>query len=365
MELNDYSAKTGDCHGPEAFKRLEQLIEGEEVRLSANDANSTGLKGRIQRFAAVERNGAWTDVATIMLREGHALWFPDHDEYTNNVAYQRAVRFARSQGVGLWDRDHCGSGPQQEAWLRMWVQWDADGIDANNVNGEYVKIKNAGTEAVSLGGWMLRDSALRTTHDPTSPLRHYIFPVGTTIPPGGSLKIHVGHGVNTPTTLYWGQDEPIFENADPNGRDDGDGAYLFDPDGDLRTEFMYPCLAWRCSDPNKPHVRVSKVVYDPPGFDIAANESITIRIPKTSVATQVPLEGYVLENWPYSYEFGPDDVLLRGQPMTIVMGVGVDTATTKYWGFTKSVLNNTGDTAAVRTFDNIVLHCRNWGKKYC
>jgi len=218
---------------------------------------------------------------------------------------------------------------------------------------------------VSLGGWMLRDSALRASHDPGSPLRHYIFPAGVTIPAQSSIKIHVGHGVDTPTTLFWGQNEPIFENADPNGRYDGDGAYLFDPDGDLRAEFMYPCLAGRCPDANKPNVRVSQVVYNPKGFDLASNESITIRIPKRSAATSVKLEGYVLENWPYSYAFDADDVLVKGRPMTIVMGPGVDTADRKYWGFTKSVLNNTGDTAKVRTFDNIVLDCLNWGNQLC
>ena len=365
MELNDYIAKTGDCHGPEAFQRLEQLIEGKQVRLSALDPGSTGLKGRIQRFVEVNRAGVWVDVAKVMLREGHALWFPDKEEYVNNVAYQRAARYARNQGVGLWDRDACGVGPQQDAWLRMWVQWDADGVDANNVNGEWVKIKNLGSEAVSLGGWMLRDSALRANHSPTSPLRHYIFPAGVSIPPGGALKVHVGYGVDTPTTLFWGQSEPIFENADPNGRFDGDGAYLFDPDGDLRADFMYPCLAGRCPDPNKPHVRVGKIVYDPKGVDVAANESITLRIPKTSPATAVSLDGYLLENWPYSYEFPTGTVLRRGHPLKVVMGVGIDTATTKYWGFVRPVLNNTGDTAKVRTFDNIVLHCRNWGNQVC
>ena len=365
MELNDYSAKTGECHGVEAFQRLEQIIEGEQVRLSALDPSSTGLKGRIQRFVEVNRDGIWVDVAKIMLREGHALWFPDKDEYVNNVAYQRAVRYARSNGVGLWDRDYCGVGPQQDANLRVWVQWDADGVDANNVNGEWVKIKNLGSEPVSLGGWMLRDSALRETHDPSSPLRHYIFPAGVIVPPQSSIKIHVGNGTDTATTLYWGQNEPIFENADPNGRYDGDGAYLFDPDGDLRADFMYPCLAGRCPDPNKPNVRVSQVVYNPLGFDLPDKESITIRIPKKSVATAVSLEGYVLENWPYSYAFDADDVLVKGKPMTIVMGPGVDTAERKYWGFRKSVLNNTGDTAKIRTFDNIVLDCQNWGNQTC
>ena len=39
----------------------------------------------------------------------------------------------------------------------------------------------------------------------------------------------------------WTLAHPMFENPPPDGRALGDGAYLFDPQGDLRAWMMYPC----------------------------------------------------------------------------------------------------------------------------
>ena len=365
MELRDYVRKVGDCHAREAFARLEQLIEGKTVRLSAANPASTGLKGRLQRFVSVKINGRWRDVGRKLLREGHALWFPSAEEPSRNASYLRAARKARAAGVGLWDRDYCGHGPTSTADLRLRVQWDADGVDADNVNGEWVRIRNDGIAPVPLGGWLLRESALRVTHSPTAPLRQYRFPAGTVVAPGSALTVHVGKGTDGPTRLYWGQSEPVFENAEDDGRNDGDGAYLFDPDGDLRFDFMYPCLGRACSDPAIGDLEVFDAVYDPKGEDTAAGESISLRIPAGSDALAVPLEDYLLETWPYSYAFGVGEVLRRGEVLTVIVGTGEDTPLRRHWGFRTSILKNTGDVARIRTYDNIVVHCHAWGTARC
>lgn len=242
MELTDYVRKTGQCHGPEAYRRLRDLILGETVRLTARNPASVGLKDRIQRFVAVHRDGAWRDVGQTMLAEGHALWFPSYDEYSKNVAYQRAARSAQSRRVGLWDRDLCRSGPDQRMRLKLQVRWDADGADNYNVNGEWIKITNSGSRPANIGGWVVRDSALRERHSPTAPLRQFRFPTGTVIRPQKAIYLHVGRGTNTEGRFYWDQSDAIFENWENNGRNVGDGAYLFDPHGDARFWRMYPCL---------------------------------------------------------------------------------------------------------------------------
>ena len=365
MELDDYVAKTGDCHGPEAFRRLRQLVGGKVVQLSAADPASVGLKDRIQRFVQVEVDGVMRDVGEILLEEGQALWFPHAEEHANNARYQRAVRRARAAGVGLWDRDYCGRGPQQSARVKMWVQWDADGNDADNVNGEWVKIKNLGPDELRLGRWMLRESALRTDHRPTSPLREYTFPRGTVVPPRRSIFVHVGRGRDSDKRFYWQQVEPVFENSEDDGRNDGDGAYLIDPDGDVRFDFMYPCLKVRCTDRNQDNLRVKRVVWNPPGTDRVSQERITIAVPRSTNVRAVRLEGYLLEKYPYSYAFGAGDVVRKGKPLTLIVGSGTDTVRRKYWGFDRTILKNTGDTAKIRTFDNIVLHCKDWGNASC
>jgi hypothetical protein len=70
------------------------------------------------------------------------------------------------------------------------------------------------------------------------------------VPPGGSITVRVGKGTETESTLFWGLDDPIFENAKDNGRGMGDGAYLFDPQGDLRASMIYPCYLECVSPPD-------------------------------------------------------------------------------------------------------------------
>ncbi len=367
MELTDYYKKTGHCHGPEAYRRLRDLIMGKKVRLTAENPASVGLKGRIQRFVAVNRGGVWRDVGLMMLREGHALWFPSYEEHAKNVAYQRAARAAQAKGIGLWDRDFCGPGPDSGMQLKMWVQWDADGADKDNVNGEWIKIKNTGLAPADISGWLMRDSALRETHSPTAPLRQYHFPSATVIPPQQSIYLHVGIGTNAGNRYYWNQAEPIFENWEDNGRNDGDGAYLFDPQGDIRFDYMYICLKAVCTDPLRGQVRISNVVYDPPKTDLPENEMIEVRIPDTATVASVNLEGYLLESWPHSYAFDAGDVLNKGEVMTVVVG-GTPAASTrlqKFWGLPKIILDNPGGSARIRTFDNITIHCKAWADGSC
>ena len=67
-----------------------------------------------------------------------------------------------------------------------------------------------------------------------SALRRYVFPDWATLPPGESLTVYVGAGTDTWTEFFWDQRKPIFENPTGGERAMGDGAYLFDPQGDLR-----------------------------------------------------------------------------------------------------------------------------------
>ena len=131
-------------------------------------------------------------------------------------------------------------GPSPDAQLAVDVNWDADGPDQKNFNGEWVDIRNLGTTDVSLAGWWLRDSWLRFSapEDPGLPL-----PVLRRRARRRLVRLYVGCGENSaahPGRYFWCQKESVFENA--NGkRDVGDGGYLFDPRGNLRASMIYPC----------------------------------------------------------------------------------------------------------------------------
>ena len=111
----------------------------------------------------------------------------------------------------------------------MTVNPDADGNDGQNINGEWVRIRNTGTRAVSLHRWWFRDSDLR----------RYTFPASAVVPAGGSVTLHMGHGSDTRDTFYWGPRQPPLDNPSGDDRAMGDGGYLFDPRGNLRHWVIY------------------------------------------------------------------------------------------------------------------------------
>jgi endonuclease YncB( thermonuclease family) len=239
MELTHYSVDSslmrGDCHAVEATKRLRALIQGKKVQVKARSASSMS-GSRYRRTVNVYLNGAWRDVSTILLNEGHGLFLSNSTEYLPNRADATAAQAAAKKGIGLWDKDYCGSGPYQSAGLRLAVKWDADGNDYSNVNGEWIRIANDSSYAVPIGGWWVRDSAYRGT------LSHgYVFPSTAKVPARGSVVVYVGKGTRTSTKFYWGNSEPIFENATGYPKYIGDGGYLFDPQGDMRAWQQYPC----------------------------------------------------------------------------------------------------------------------------
>src|SRR5215218_4665929 len=218
MELTRYSThpekRRGQCHGLEATARLEQIIRRghNRVSLTASRANLIDHKGRLRRSVAVRIGGRWRDVGSMLIKEGHALWLPALDERAFNKTYNKLQQQAALRGKNLWDPTHCGSGPDQDVPLRVWVASDPIGNDEKNVNGEWVKIRNLGSQAVSLGGWWVRDSNLR----------RYTFPAGAAVAPGATVTLYSGAGTRTGSAFYWDLGEPIFENANGDGRDLGD-----------------------------------------------------------------------------------------------------------------------------------------------
>src|SRR5918992_565363 len=142
-ELDVYSHtpenRRGDCHGVEATNRLEQLIQaaGNRVRLSAQNPSSRSGP-RLRRMVSVGSNGQWVDLAQILVDEGHVLFHPNGTEWARNASYSKGAQQAALRGQNYWDTSYCGDGPDEDAQLVMWVNWDADGADGTHrVNGEW------------------------------------------------------------------------------------------------------------------------------------------------------------------------------------------------------------------------------------
>ncbi|MFH5802038.1 lamin tail domain-containing protein [Haladaptatus sp. CMAA 1911] len=102
------------------------------------------------------------------------------------------------------------------------VHADAAGDDADNLNDEYLVLKNTESEPLNLGEWQLSDEA---DH-------RYTIPTGTTLSPGEQITVHSGGGTNTNTDLYWNSGQPIWNNG-------GDTVIVVDTEGTTRLRETY------------------------------------------------------------------------------------------------------------------------------
>ena len=361
MELTDYSranGRKGECHAVEAAERLEYLLQGPRVkrrlvRIAAfrESSKTDGARGRLRRGVAYKSGGRWRDAGAVLMREGHALWDPNAQEWAWNKLYAKLAAQAASEGKRIWDPDSCGAGPSAQSVLSLKVKWDANGNDGKNINGEWVRITNTDlVNDVSLRGWYLRDAYLRAYEFP----KQFKFPGGAVIPAGGSIQVHVGKGRDTPTDYYWGEPDAIFQNVEGGGmKGAGDGAYLYDPDGDLRAWTQYPCQL-SCSDPAKGSVK------------IAANRTVpeSVRITNTSPAQTLELYEYEVETSPWFYEFGPRTILGPGQSIRVIVqrNASRDTALVKGWGLESFVLADRRDVVTLRNPLGAPITCIAWGR---
>src|SRR3954451_5586958 len=349
MELTSYisSRRAGDCHAVDATRRLEQLVKRSKgrVRLSALYPESRA-KGRLLRSVALRIGGRWRDVGRILLSEGLALWWPGHDEDASNMRYIVVAQKAAARGRGLFATNACGLGPSEGHPLGLWAQWDADGSDAANLNGEYVKVRNYDpVNWLPLDGWWIRDSGLT----------RFTFPPGAAVAPNSSVTVHVGEGVDGAGEYYWNRTTAVFGNPSRDNPEEGDGAYLFDPQGDLRAWMIYPCRVG-CTNPAQGQISLS----------IRPRKDEQIALTNTGGST-LDLDPYVLKTPPYSYAFPAGTQLGPGQTLRVHIQGDPDenTAGDRYWGMRGPILNNGGDLATLLTYNDIQIACTAYGSKSC
>lgn len=353
MEQTAYSAnpakRRGSCSALAATAALDALVTRARgvVRLTAQHA-ATSSRGRPVRSVAVRIGGRWRDVGGAQLASGNALWWPLRVEDAWNATYRVLAQRAALARRGIYAPARCGGGPSPDAALRLWVNWDADGNDDADVDGEWVVVRNDGAAAVAVGGWTLRDSALRS----------FTFPTGATIEPHAAITLHVGSGTPGDGVYFWGQSKPVFENATADGDGAmGDGGYLFDPRGNLRAFSIFPCRV-ACADPLDGQLGLT---VDP----AAKQESATI---ENRGAGAIDLEGYRLEADPRGFAFPPGTILPPGQRLRVVVGgrSADDQPLLLHWPVdTAPILANAGGAVRVATFTGVTVACASWGSGSC
>jgi endonuclease YncB( thermonuclease family) len=351
MELQRYSKyperRRGDCHGLEATAFIERYIKRSRfrIRLAAQRASSRSGR-RLRRSVWVRSGGRWRDLARLELAAGHALWLPAKDEWAHNGEYARLAAGAVAARRNLYDPGFCGAGPDQDLPVSIAVHWDADGDDEGNLNGEYVDIRNGGSRPLSLAGWFFRDSFLRFQRGTRTP--GFVFPAATVVPAGGSVRLRAGCGSSSARDLHWCLDGTAFENVTGGPRHVGDGGYLFDPRGNLRASFLYPCLV-ACADAAAGRVRL----------DPHPNRPEAITILNTS-GRPVDLSDHILKlrnrgkaaQYVFGHVFGPGTELPAGGVL-------------QYTPDTPNRFSDNGGVVELRTLDDSLTDCAAWGFGRC
>ena len=366
MELHRYSAdprkRRGDCHGVEATNIVERLIKRAHgrVRLAAQSAAST-TGGRLRRSVWVRSGGRWVDVSRVLMERGLALWLPNPVEYAHNLEYRRLAQEAAAAHRGLYDPAACGAGPDQDLPIELLVNWDADGNDAQNINGEWVDIRNDGPRDLPIGGWWFRDSWLEYNRNH---IPGFEFPGYARVPAGGSIRLHMGCGPNSPATpnvFYWCRPRPVFENAGDPRTQIGDGGYLFDPQGDLRASMIYPC-AVACTDALAGRVQIAVHPTAPESIDIANVSGEPVDLDRHVLALRMRSGASIL-----SYPFVGPTVLMPGQTLRILTAgpPAIDEPLLRHIDGNGALLADTGNAVSLDSYADAPVACSAWGIGTC
>jgi endonuclease YncB( thermonuclease family) len=368
MELHRYSKyaarRRGECHGLAATALVEHYIRGSHwrVRLAAQRASSeSGARHRLRRSVWVEVGGHWRDLAKLEMEQGLALWLPNETEWAHNGEYHVLAEQAALAKHGLYDPASCGAGPDEDLPVSVSVNWDSDGPDSKNLDGEWVEIRNAGARPLPLAGWWIRDSWLNydANHKPG-----YGFPAGASVPAFGTIRVHIGCGTNSAGDFYWCQGSSAFENVTHDKTQMGDGAYLFDPQGDLRTSQIYPC-AVACADPLAGAIRVEVHPKTPESITLTNVSGGTVDLGEHVLQFAMPRAHR--DSYVFGYPFGPGTLLAPGETMTVLPGGSrlLNVGMTRQLGRGQFVLPDGGGQVSLRTATDIRTTCASWGRGHC
>jgi len=202
----------------EAGQRLEELVLDETVLLES-DVTDKDKYDRQLRYVYIDGDDGYENVNVRMVGEGFASVYIIEPDHRHVEELMTAEEFAREQGLGVWQyyeiEDVFCVG------LHYPFRYNAKGDDRQNLNGEYLILRNSCTYPVELSGWRLADNTSK----------EYIFK-SFTLMNKTIVTLHTGSGQDNETDLYWGQSWPVWNN-------NGDILYLWDSEGNLILRHAY------------------------------------------------------------------------------------------------------------------------------
>lgn len=134
---------------------------------------------------------------------------------TYNIQIERPAKPGSNRGAPEVERSTLPG-------LVIHVQADAPGRDHQNLNGEYVELRQTDNHIIRLGGYQICDRANHCFKLPTE----------TTVQQREAVRIYTGSGETTGTQIFMGRNRAIWNNS-------GDQVRLLNPRGEVVATYSY------------------------------------------------------------------------------------------------------------------------------
>lgn len=193
----------------ESTLMLEYLIEGKELVLE-EDVETFDQYGRY--LAYVYSGEIFINLEMVKRGFANVYTNPPNVEYVDE--FLEAERYARRNEMGLWKK----SGIEN---IIISIEYDAEGDDRKNLNGEFVLIKNDSDGDIDISGWTVKDSGRN----------EYVFRKGYLVE-DEFIYLFTGEGTDSLNMYYWNSPTPVWNN-------DHDTMYLRDEEGLLVGIYNY------------------------------------------------------------------------------------------------------------------------------
>ena len=196
----------------ESTEWLRDIVEGKVVRLEMGLENRDKY-GRLLRY--IHLDDRFVNLELVRLGYANAYMLEEDDPHYEIIT--RTESSVRDAELGIWSMDI----PDAFCMGIFYFHSNAAGDDNDNLNDEYVTLRNKCEYPMSVNRWALGDS---TGHV-------YVFP-DITVPGKATVTLHTGSGQDNETDLYWGMSRAVWNN-------DGDTLSMWNYDGDVILDYEY------------------------------------------------------------------------------------------------------------------------------
>jgi micrococcal nuclease len=203
--------------GEEAASYTKEKLNGQEVTIIYD--RDSGTRDVYGRMLATIITPDGTDHGEDLIRKGIARVYTQ-ETFSRKDHYLAVQKEAITTRTGIWSGREPVQGMSGEIVISA-VHYDAAGDDRENLNDEYITIRNRGNATVDLTGWQIRDSDGFV----------YILPA-LSLPSGKTMNLYTGNGTSSPGSLSMGSPVPVLNN-------DGDTVNLIDEKGNHVSSFSW------------------------------------------------------------------------------------------------------------------------------